>query len=190
MENVLKFRSVATVIAVASDTGHNFSKPVKDRITLLEGLGVEGDAHLGTTVQHLHDKRKNPDAPNLRQVHLMHAELFDDLAEKGIVVLPGQMGENVTTRGIDILGLPRGTILTFPSEAEIEITGLRSPCSQLNQIHSNLLEAVLDRSRKVGNRPFPLSGVMAIVTIGGDINSGDTISVKLPNEPHHPLMPV
>ena len=105
------------VLAVASDAGHNFSKPVKDRITLIEGLGVKGDAHFGKTVQHLHDMRKDPNKPNLRQVHLMHSELFDDLAAKDITVKPGEMGENITVQGLDILALPRGTWLRFGSGA-------------------------------------------------------------------------
>lgn len=180
----------ATVIAVASDSGHNFSKPVCDSITLVEGLGVEGDAHLGVTVQHLHDMRKNPDAPNLRQVHLMHAELFDQLAGKGITVQPGQMGENITTRGIDLLGLSQGTRLQFPSGAEIEITGLRFPCSKLNAIHPELLESVIDRSRKAGKRPYPLSGIMGVISRGGEITAGEGIVILPPDTPHIALLPV
>ena len=148
------------VIAVASDKGHNFSKPVKDQITLIQGLGVEGDAHFGKTVQHLHDMRKNPNRPNLRQVHLMHAELFDALAAQDITVNSGEMGENIVTRGLDILSLPRGTLLRFSSGGEIEITGLRNPCTQLNAIDPGLMEATLDRTRKAGNRP--------VSTFGGD----------------------
>lgn len=180
----------ATVIAVASDSGHNFSKPVRQSITLIEGLGVEGDAHLGVTVQHLYDKRKNPDAPNLRQVHLMHGELFDQLSGQGITVRPGQMGENITTRGVDLLNLSRGARLKFPSGAEIEITGLRFPCTKLNAIHPDLLEAVIDRTRKAGKRPYPLSGVMAIVIKGGGIKTTDAVNVDLPEGPHIPLLPV
>ena len=105
------------VMAVASDKGHNFSKPTQPVITLVAGFGVQGDAHAGKTVQHLSDKKKNPEAPNLRQVHLMHEELFDELAEQGITVLPGQMGENIVTRGIDVLNLPQRTEFHFPSGA-------------------------------------------------------------------------
>ncbi len=179
-----------TVLAVASDSGNNFTKPVRPSITLLAGLGVQGDAHMGVTVQHLYDKKKNPDAPNLRQVHLMHAELFDDLAAKDISVAAGQMGENITTRGIDILGLPRGTRLHLGPDAIIEVTGLRSPCSKLNKIDERLLEAVLDRTRRAGRRPFPLSGIMSIVIKGGVVTPGDDIRAVLPKEPFEPLLPV
>lgn len=178
------------VEAVASDSGHNFSKPVRSSITLVKGLGVKGDAHLGTTVQHLYDMRKTPDAPNLRQVHLMHAELFDAVATQGIRVGPGQMGENITTRGLDILNLPRGTGLIFPSGAAIDITGLRNPCSKLNAIHPDMLEAVLDRTRRIGRRPYPLSGVMAIVKQGGVVEAGDPIKTILPEGAHEALFPV
>ena len=182
--------ATASVIAVAADSGHNFSKPVRTKITLIEGLGVEGDAHLGETVQHIYDKQKDPTRANLRQVHLMHAELFDDLAAKNITVNPGEMGENITTRGIDLLRLPRGTVLRFSSGGEIEITGLRNPCSQLNAIHPDLLESVLDRTRRAGKRPFPLSGVMSIVTKSGDVRAGDSIEVLLPPQPHETLIGV
>jgi len=135
--------SAAEVLAVCSDKGHNFSKPIKLSITLIEGLGVAGDAHLGKTVQHLYDKRRNPDAPNLRQVHLMHAELFDELAALNMPVNAGEMGENIVTRGLDLLALPRGTELSFKSGARIGVTGLRNPCSKLNALHEGLLKAVL-----------------------------------------------
>ena len=178
------------VIAVASDTGHNFSKPCRDEIYLLKGLGVKGDAHMGEKIQHLYDKRRDPDRPNLRQVHLMHAELFDMLAKKDLTVEPGQMGENVTTRGIDLLGLPQGAQLAFPSGALLEVTGLRFPCTKLNVIQPGLLHAVLDKTRKVAGRPFPLTGIMSIVLEGGAIRPGDSIKLTLPAKPHRPLEPV
>jgi hypothetical protein len=178
------------VLAVCSDAGHNFSKPMKDHITLVAGLGVEGDAHYGKTVQHLFDMRKDASKPNLRQVHLMHAELFDDLAAKDITVNPGEMGENITTSGLDILSLPRGTLLRFSAGAEIQITGLRNPCSKLNAIHPELMEATLDRTRRAGKRPFPLSGVMAIITQSGDVRPGDKIEVVMPKPPFEALVGV
>ena len=177
--------SLPTVIAVASDSGHNFSKPTQAAITLIAGIGVEGDAHAGKTVQHLSDKKKNPEAPNLRQVHLMHAELFDELAEQGITVLPGQMGENVVTRGIDVLNLPQGAEFHFPSGAIIQITGLRSPCKKLNTIHPDLLKAVVEK--RADGSVNKKTGVMSIVLIGGDILEGDDIKVVLPEGPHKPL---
>jgi len=136
----------AKIIAVAADAKHNTIKPTLPAITLVAGLGVQGDAHLGETVQHLYDKARNPDAPNLRQVHLMHAELFDELAGKGIAVTAGQMGENIVTRGIDLLGLPRGARLHI-GQAVIEVTGLRNPCGKINIIHRDLLKSVLYRYR-------------------------------------------
>lgn len=171
-----------TVIAVASDAGHNFSKITKPVITVIAGFGVQGDAHGGATVQHLSDKKKNPDAQNLRQVHLIHAELFDELAAKGIDVKPGQMGENIVTRGIDLLGLPRGTEFRFPSGAIIQITGLRSPCLKLNTIHPNLLKAVVEK--RADGSVNKKSGVMSIVLTGGEINTDDMIDVVLPEGEH------
>ncbi len=174
----------ASVIAIASDSGHNFSKITKPAITPVAGFGVKGDAHSGKTVQHLSDKRKNPNAPNLRQVHLMHAELFDELAARGITVTPGQMGENIITRGVDLLGASAGTRLHI-GEAVIEITGLRSPCRKLNTIHPDLLKAVVEK--RADGTVAKKSGVMGIVITGGDIRPGDAITVCYPDGEHRPL---
>jgi len=175
------------VIAVASDSAHNIIKPVRDRITLVAGWGVEGDVHAGKTVQHRYDKRRNPDAPNLRQVHLMHTELFDQIAELGMDVVPGQMGENITTRNLDILNLPRGTHLKM-GEAVIEVTGLRNPCKYLNQIAPGLLKACL--MKHADGTPFPQSGIMGIILKGGDVQAGDIIHVIAPSEPYERLKAV
>lgn len=180
--------SSATVIAVASDSVHNLSKPLRGEIRLIEGLGIEGDAHFGKTVQHLSRVKKDPTVPNLRQVHLIHAELFDDLARKGFSVSSGQVGENITTRGVDLLSLPRGACLMIGESAVVEITGLRNPCHQLNQIQPGLMKAVLDRDED-GNL-IRLCGVMAVVIEGGVIRPTDTIEIVLPNKPHEPLLPV
>lgn len=177
--------NVPTVIAVASDKAHNFSKPTQPAIHLIAGFGVKGDAHGGKTVQHLYDKKRNPDAANLRQVHLMHAELFDELSEQGIKVLPGQMGENIVTRGIDLLNLSEGTELHFPSGAIIQITGLRNPCKKLNRIHANLLKAVIEK--RADGSLNQKTGVMSIVLQGGDINTNDEIKVVSPEGDHVPL---
>lgn len=177
----------STVIAVASDTDHNIVKPLRESITLIAGWGVEGDAHAGKTVQHRYDKKRNPNAPNLRQVHLMHAELFDEVAELGMVVLPGQMGENITTRGVDILNLPRGARLKI-GEAVIEITGLRNPCKYLNQIASGLMKACLSKHEDGAN--FPQSGIMGVILKGGEVRAGDSIQIITPPEPHERLKPV
>jgi MOSC domain-containing protein YiiM len=176
------------VIAVSRSADHTFTKPNEASIRLLTGLGVEGDTHLGVTVQHRSDVRKDPGRPNLRQVHLMHAELHDELQAAGFDVSAGKMGENVTTRGIDLLALPTGTRLRLGTEAVIEITGLRNPCRQLDAYQQGLTAAVLDRDA-VGNL-IRKAGVMAIVVRDGEIRTGDSIDVRLPPEPHRALQPV
>ncbi|MGQ9366936.1 MOSC domain-containing protein [Azospirillum sp. ST 5-10] len=178
----------ATVIAVAAGPTHSFSKPVRDRIVLIAGLGVEGDAHLGETVRHRHQRAQDPARPNLRQVHLLEGELFDDLRGRGFTVRPGEMGENVTTRGIDLLGLPAGTRLRLGGEAVVEITGLRSPCRQIDRFQPGLMAAVLDRD--AAGRVVRKAGVMAVVVAGGAVRPGDAIGVVPPPEPHRPLRPV
>ena len=160
----------------------------RDSITLLEGLGVEGDAHLGETVQHLSRIRRDPTQPNLRQVHLVHAELHDELRDRGFELEPGQMGENVTTRGVDLLALPVGTRLRLGDTALIEITGLRNPCKQLNGIQDGLMAATLDRG--ADGELIRKAGVMAIVITGGQVRPGDPIATELPAEPHRALEPV
>lgn len=175
------------VIAVASDQDHNIAKPVQPYISLIEGWGVKGDAHAGKTVQHRYDKRRNPEAPNLRQVHLMHAELFDQMAERGMRVEPGQMGENITTRGLDILNLPHGTRLKI-GDAVIEVTGLRNPCKYLNQIAPGLMKACV--SKHEDGSSFPQSGVMGIIVSGGEVKAGDQIDIILPPQPHQRLVAV
>ncbi|WP_416223093.1 MOSC domain-containing protein [Tianweitania sp.] len=176
---------MAEVVAVCSSSEHSFSKPVRDVITLEAGLGVAGDAHEGITVKHRSRVAKDPTQPNLRQVHLIHAELFDLLRSKGYTVAPGDMGENVTTVGIDLLTLPTGTRLSFQSGAEIALTGLRNPCAQIEQLGRGLTAAVLERHED--GSLARLAGVMAVVLSGGEIRSGDRITVQHPAEPHQPL---
>jgi MOSC domain-containing protein YiiM len=161
------------------------SKPGRDAITLLAGLGVEGDAHMGETVKHRSRVRRDPTQPNLRQVHLIHSELHDELQAAGFLVAPGQMGENVTTRGIDLLSLPAGTRLRLGVDAVVEVTGLRNPCTQLDGIQDGLMAAVLDRDDD-GN-VIRKSGIMAIVVEGGEIHPGDQIDAELPAQPHRAL---
>lgn len=163
-------------------------KPNQERITLLAGLGVEGDAHAGVTVKHRSRVAADPSRPNLRQVHLIHAELHDALASASFTVAPGQMGENVTTRGLDLLALPTGTRLHLGESAVVEVTGLRNPCTQLDGIQPGLMTATLDRDAEGGL--VRKAGVMAIVLTGGDVRPGDTIRIELPPEPHRPLAPV
>jgi MOSC domain-containing protein YiiM len=164
------------------------SKPRQPAIRLLAGLGVEGDAHMGATVKHRSRVMRDPTQPNRRQVHLLHAELHDELRAAGLEVGAGQMGENVTTRGVDLLGLPVGSRLLVGAEAMVEVTGLRSPCAQLNGIQPGLLDAVLGRDAE-GNL-VRKAGVMGIVLTGGEVRPGDEVSIELPPLPHESLQPV
>jgi len=157
-------------------------------IQLLAGLGVWDDAHQGVTVKHRSRVARDPSQPNLRQVHLIHAELHDGLAAQGFVLKPGEMGENVTTRGLDLLGLPTGARLRLGETAVIEVTGLRNPCLQLDGIQPGLMAATLERDAR--GRLVRKAGVMGIVLAGGDVRPGDPIRVELPAAPHRPLEPV
>ncbi len=174
-----------TVVAVSKSSVHRFSKDVVDSIHLLSGLGVEGDAHCGKNVQHLSRKAKDPRRPNLRQVHLIHAELFDELAASGFILSPGLLGENITTRNIPLLSLPTGTRLIFQDSAEITITGLRNPCQQIDDFMPGLLSAVVTQDTK--GDLVRKCGVMATVARGGVVQANDRVSVVLPPEPHIPL---
>lgn len=175
----------ARVVAVSREAEHRFTKANVESIRLLAGLGVEGDAHLGVTVQHRSRVAADPTQPNLRQVHLIHAELFEELAEAGFTVAAGELGENVTTRGVDLIGLPTGTLLRLGAEAVVEVTGLRNPCPQINAFRDGLLKAVVGRDEAGGI--VRKAGIMAIVRTGGDIRPGDAIAVELPAPPHRAL---
>ena len=177
-----------TVVAVSSSGTHTMSKPNRERIRLLAGLGVAGDAHQGETVKHRSRVKRDPTQPNLRQVHLIHAELQDELRAAGFAIAPGQMGENVTTRGIDVLDLPVGTRLRLGETATVEVTGLRNPCAQLDGIAAGLMAATLDRDED--GALVRKAGVMAVVLIAGDVRPGDPIVVETPPEPHQRLEPV
>ncbi|MCT7343037.1 MOSC domain-containing protein [Pseudomonas aeruginosa] len=166
------------VIAVSLCATHAFSKQVRPAIRLLKGLGVEGDAHHGVTVKHRSRVRQDPTQPNLRQVHLIHEELHDELRASGFAIGPGTMGENITTRGVDLLGLPTGTRLRLGESALVELTGLRNPCSQLDNYQPGLTAAVLDRDEQ-GNL-IRKAGVMAIVLEDGEVRPGDAIDIQLP----------
>lgn len=173
------------VEAVHRSALHTMKKHEQPSIQLLAGLGVEGDAHMGVTVKHRSRVAVDPNQPNLRQVHLIHSELHDELRAKGFTVRAGEMGENITTRGIDLLRLPMGTYLYLGAQAVVNITGLRNPCVQLNGIQEGLMAAVLDRDER-GNL-IRKAGVMGIVLIGGEVRPTDPIRVELPPEPHQPL---
>jgi MOSC domain-containing protein YiiM len=178
----------AEVVAVNRDAMHRFSKTPAAEIVLVEGIGVAGDAHAGVTVQHLSRMRRDPSAPNLRQVHLIAAELLDELTAGGFSVAPGRLGENITTRGVDLLGLPAGTQLQLGGQVLIEITGLRNPCFQLDDYQPGLQRAVLDRGP--GGELIRRAGVMAVVRCGGAVRAGDPIAVTLPAGDPRPLQPV
>ncbi|ROP36408.1 MOSC domain-containing protein [Saccharothrix texasensis] len=179
---------MGTITAVSRSAEHTFTKPTGESITLLAGLGVEGDAHQGVTVKHRSRVKRDPTQPNLRQVHLMHAELHDELASSGFRVAPGQLGENVTTRGVDLLSLPTGTRLRLGPHAVVEVTGLRNPCPQIEAFQDGLLEQVVGRDEH--GDVVRKAGIMSIVLTGGEIRPGDEIRVELPDGPHTPLIPV
>jgi MOSC domain-containing protein YiiM len=176
------------VAAVHRSATHTMSKSTLDSIVLVAGLGVDGDAHQGVTVRHRSRVARDPSQPNLRQVHLIHAELHDELTTAGFTVAAGQMGENVTTRDVDLLALPTGTRLHLGPSAVVEVTGLRNPCLQLEGIARGLMAAVLDRDER--GELVRKAGVMGIVLAGGEVRAGDPVRVQPPAGPHRPLAPV
>ena len=178
----------AHVVSVARGRSHNFSKPPQMWIRLVAGLGVEGDAHQGETVKHRSRVARDPTQPNLRQVHLLHTELLDELRPRGFDIGPGQIGENVLTSGLDLLGLPTGALLHLGEAAVVEVTGLRNPCVQLDRFRPGLMAATLDRDAAGGL--IRKAGVMGVVRVGGDVRPQDPIRVVLPAGPHRPLLPV
>jgi len=177
-------RTTGSIISVSSSATHAFSKTVRESITLVEGHGVQGDAHAGVTTQHRYLKKKNPAQPNLTQVHLIQSELFAELAERGFEVGPGDLGENVTTHGVDLLGLSLGTLLHI-GPAVVEVTGLRSPCSLINKFQAGLMKELV--TREDGGRVIRKSGIMGIVRTGGLLEAGDELVVELPAGEHIPL---
>jgi len=175
------------VVAVSSKPKHGVDKANRAVIRLLAGEGVEGDAHCGATVKHRSRWRRDPTQPNLRQVHLLDAELFDELAAKGFAVTPGLMGENVTTCGVDLLGLSEGAIVRLGPDVVVRITGLRNPCYQLDELQLGLMAACLE---KRGGELLRKAGVMGVVLAGGEVRAGDTVAVEAPPGPHVPLKAV
>ena len=174
-----------SVVAVSSSPEHTFSKPNVPSITLIAGVGVEGDAHAGELIKHRYLVRKDPTQPNLNQVHLIHQELFTFLAEKGHRVTAGQLGENITTQGLDLLSLPTGTVLHIGTEASVELTGLRNPCAQIDEFRDGLMRLL--RYRDGDGDDVRICGVMAVARTGGVVRPGDSITVDPPPEPHQPL---
>ena len=173
------------VAAVAKDEHHRFSKPPAEILRVIAGEGVEGDAHRGITVRHRSRIAVDPTQPNLRQVHLIQAESFDELRDRGVVVAPGDLGENITTRGMGLLDLPQGTLLAIGAHAVLAVTGLRNPCGQIERYQPGLLAAVLRTDQR--GTTIRKAGVMAIVKASGSICPGDAIAVTLPPLPHRRL---
>ncbi|MGK5543301.1 MOSC domain-containing protein [Streptomyces sp. URMC 127] len=173
------------VRAVSSNSVYSFTKPNRAGITLLAGIGVEGDVHAGVTVKHRSRIAQDPAQPNLRQVHLIQEELFAELRQEGFTVAPGELGENITTSGLDLLGLPVGTLLHIGDEAIVEVTGLRNPCLQIDNFQKGLLKKVVgyDEAGHIVRK----AGIMSVVKAGGRVRPGDPITVELPDKPHRPL---
>jgi MOSC domain-containing protein YiiM len=176
------------VLAVHRSSSHSFSKFAEDAIVLVPGLGVEGDAHAGPTVKHRSRVARDPSQPNLRQVHLLQSELFPELLARDFAVWPGDLGENITTAGVDLLALPTGARLHLGAGAVVELTGLRNPCSQLDGFQRGLMAAVLARDAQ--GELVRKAGVMAVVLAGGAVKAHDPIAIELPPRPHARLAPV
>ncbi|MDE1160980.1 MAG: MOSC domain-containing protein [Acidobacteriaceae bacterium] len=179
----------AAIESVSLSPAHGFSKQPRNSIRLLTGEGVEGDAHCGRFIQHLYLQRKDPTTPNHSQVHLFASEMLDELRGKGFAVAAGELGENVLTRGIDLLALPTGTRLYLGNKAVVELTGLRTPCHQIDKLQ-NGLQQHLWGDREASGKRSRRAGVMSIVLTGGDVHAGDPMRVEFPPEPHQPLVPV
>jgi len=177
----MKISTTGTITSLSLSSSHTFSKEVVNSLKLIEGIGVEDDAHAGTTVKHRSRVAVDPSQPNLRQVHLIHSELHDELQQSGFNVKAGDMGENITTKGIDLLTLPKDTILAIGSEVRLQVTGLRNPCKQLDNFQDGLMSAVLDRDDE-GNL-IRKAGIMTVVLKGGQVSTGDRIKIELPSEP-------
>ena len=175
-----------SVVAVAIDAKHRFSKTPRLSIILTTGNGVEGDAHYGEFVGHRYLARRNPRAPNLRQVHLIPSELFDALRNSGFDVGPGDLGENITTAGLELETLPLNTELHIGASVNIRLTGLRTPCILIDRFRSGLKGRLLGATP---HQPFQ-AGIMAVVSEGGEISPGDPIRAILPERPHLPLPPL
>ncbi|WP_316778771.1 MOSC domain-containing protein [Streptomyces sasae] len=173
------------VTAVSRNDVYSFTKPNRESITLLAGLGVEGDVHAGVTVKHRSRVAQDPSQPNLRQVHLIHEELFEEVRGAGFGVGAGELGENITTRGVDLLALPTGTLLHIGEDAVVEVTGLRNPCLQIDGFQQGLLKQVVGRDES--GQVVRKAGVMSVVKVGGVVRPGDVVRVELPVGEHRPL---
>jgi MOSC domain-containing protein YiiM len=178
----------AVVLAVCRDDQHRFSKRPASSVRLIAGAGVEGDAHAGTTVKHRSRVAVDPSRPNLRQVHLLPVEFHDEAREHGYALGPGDLGENVLTSGLDLLTLPRDTLLRLGTEAVVRVTGLRNPCRQIDAFRPGLLRLAVRRDED--GQVLRRAGVMSVVVAGGTVAPGVPIDVVVPRQPHHSLEPV
>ena len=176
--------TVGTVVAVHRNSSHSFSKESVEAIQVIEGVGVKGDAHSGRTVQHLSRVKIDPTQPNLRQVHLIHSELFEEVAQAGFDVRPGALGENITTAGIDLLALGRDTLLHIGPQVVLRVTGLRNPCAQIDTFAPGLLKQV---AVKTDTGIVRKAGIMTVALTGGKIRAGDIILTEPPSGPLIPL---
>lgn len=188
MKELASTSSPGEVLAVSRSPAHGFRKTPQESITLLAGLGVEGDAHAGRTAQHLYRKRLDPTAPNLAQVHFLQVELFEEMAARGFTLAPGVMGENVLTQGIDLINLPTGTLFRIGRDAIVEISGIREPCKQIEGVAKGLTKALVGRD--AAGHVVRKAGIMGVVTVGGRVAAGDAIVVTLPPLPHARLVVV
>jgi MOSC domain-containing protein YiiM len=173
------------VVSVASAAAHGFSKTASAQIHLLEGFGVEGDAHCGALVKHRSRVAVDPLQPNLRQVHLIADEWLQELAIAGFDVKPGQLGENITTSGLDLIRLPLHAVLRFGPHAAVRVTGLRNPCAQLDHFQPGLMAAAL--ARDANGALVRKAGIMGVVIAGGVVRAGDGIELTLPEGPFQAL---
>lgn len=175
----------AKVHSLSINPEHTFSKMLTNQVEVIKGIGIKGDAHAGVKVKHRSRVAKDPNQPNLRQIHLIHLELLNDLAQKGYTVKPGDLGENITTEGISLLDLPRDSVLTFGKKVKVQITGLRNPCHQIDKFQKGLLKEVVGRNE--AGEIIRMAGIMGIVLEGGTIQVNDEIKIKLPALPHQKL---
>ena len=175
----------ASVVAVSKDEYHRFSKVPCTQITLIKGVGVRGDTHSGVTVQHLFAVEQDPRQPNLRQVHLLQQEFLDQARDQGYELTPGDLGENILTDDLDLVGLWQDTLLHIGSQAVVRVSGLRNPCAQIDSFRPGLLQVAVRRDLK--GDVVRKAGIMGVVTTGGVVHPGDEIEVEWPAQPHRRL---
>ena len=157
---------MAAVVGLSIDDGHHFSKRAVERVTMVAGVGIEGDVHAGPLVQHRSRVRVDPNQPNLRQVHLIDDAVFAVAASAGFEIDHGDLGENVTVSGLDVHGLAVGTMLRLGESAFVAVTGLRNPCGQINGLRPGLLDVL---RRADGGDIVRRAGIMGVVVRGGEV---------------------